>query len=126
MPIHARWTDESQTVIYAQFEQHWTITQFAQTLQEIKGMVEQVDYPVYAIAVGKSSRLPRSGNLLPHLRYLFNIPLAYIVAVPSTSVATAVLSMMTQLNPDWHEKISFAKSPEEAWKIIEQKREIGD
>lgn len=123
MPVRAEWTDESRTILITHFEGSWTITEFAQVLQDIKGMIKEVPHPVYAIAVGQNSRVPRTGNLLPHLRNLFLIPLAHIVAVPSTSSDTAVLSLFTQLSPDWHDKITFADSVEAAHAIIAEKRD---
>ncbi len=114
MPINATWTDDSQTVIFAHFEGSWTVTEFSQVLQDIKTMTEDVSHPVYAIAVGENSRMPRTGNLLPHFRRLFQLPLVHIYAVPSTAVATAVLSMLTQLNADWHARITFVETVEDA------------
>lgn len=128
MPIHAHWTDETRTVIYTRFQGSWTLTEFAQVLLDIKDMTRDVAHPVYAIAVGEDTRMPRTGNLLPHLRRLFMLPLTHIYTVPGTPIATAVLSVLAQLTPDWQERITFVGTVVEAQAQVAARlaRDAGD
>lgn len=120
MPIHASWRDDAKAVITADFEDLWTISDFAQVLQDIRDMCKTVDHPVYAIATRRGrSGLPK-GNLLPHFRRMFELPLAHIVTVPSSELSAKILSVLTGLSPEWQSKITYVKTIEEAEALVEQ------
>lgn len=119
MPVTARWVDDGKTLIIASFESSWTITEFSQVIDTINEMLETVTHPVYAIAQGKNSRgLPRGGNMIPHLKRVFDMRLEHIVVVPSSPSTNAVLEVLVRLRPKWSKHISFTNDMETAYRIL--------
>lgn len=117
MPVTTVWYNEEKTLLITKFEGRWTINEFAAALDEIAAMTDGISHPICAIADGRHSAGVPRGNLLPHLRRMFQLPLVHIVSIAGSTLAEAILNALTSLDPNWRERITFMTDYDEAIRI---------
>ena len=116
MPITVQWLDEKKEVVFYEFTDPWTLTDWHQAVDKSNDMMSAVPHRVHTIAdMTGSSVIP--SNILLGARYAskkFSPNVGMIIYVRANQFIQTVANMAQKLFPNLKSKVYFTETFEAA------------
>jgi hypothetical protein len=127
--VRYEWANDEQLIMYIFIESPWTWTEYLETVQTLKTLIDALDHPCATIVDATHyGSLPKDGNAIQVLLKIDKLLSENIFAsalVKAPHGVTVFLNVMMKLHPRLSRILIFAETVDEAsTEILERYRQM--